>query len=71
MARIKMQSTVNSFVSPSKILTPSVAPATRGYGDNDYVCGSCSTVLLAQVDEGAARNFAVRCPSCGSTNVVE
>lgn len=43
-------------------------PLMRSEGPIDYVCGKCSTVLLASVDIGQVQNFSLECPACGSGN---
>ena len=51
------------------ILAPPVAPAMRGNGSMDIVCGACGTVLIERAQPDLTiRNIFIRCPNCKRCN---
>jgi hypothetical protein len=54
------------------ILAPPFAPAMRGNGSTDIVCGTCCAVLIERVQPHLAiRNIVIRCPNCKQCNYTE
>jgi hypothetical protein len=54
------------------VLAPPVAPAIRGDGSLDVICGACGTVLMAHVRPLLAiRRMVIRCPECGKCNSID
>ena len=45
-------------------------PVLNGEGEESYVCGSCSIVLMQGVTPKRAREFAICCGACGSYNAI-
>lgn len=50
------------------VIEPEVAPAFKGEGDVDYVCGNCGAVLAEKLREGQIENIVIHCPKCGKYN---
>ena len=68
------ESTASKLAS---IVLKNILMATRnpysmfaGGGDIDYICGACKVVLAESVSERTLVNIALKCPACGSFNVV-
>jgi hypothetical protein len=61
---------VRKSVDPQKesILVSTVSPVMKSKGMSDYICGSCSTVLLSSVSYKQVQHIVVKCPECGSYN---
>jgi DNA-directed RNA polymerase subunit RPC12/RpoP len=38
--------------------------------DVQYVCGACEVVLATGMKRGQLSNLVIRCPKCGSRNIV-
>ena len=43
-------------------------PVITGFGTMTYVCGSCGTPLLQQVEFEQVQDVVVRCGNCGEFN---
>ena len=52
------------------ILEATVAPVIRSTGINDYVCGSCETVLLESIGYKQVVGLVIRCACCGAYNAI-
>lgn len=53
------------------ILAPTfTGPAIKSYGDLNYSCGYCATVLLKNVSYKQVQNMVVKCGECSSFNEV-
>jgi hypothetical protein len=51
------------------IIAPPIAPAIRGNGSLDILCGGCGTVLIERVQSHLAlHNMIIRCPRCRQCN---
>ncbi len=44
------------------------APFIKGGGDNNYLCGNCSNILIEQVAKRQVSGMVLLCPKCGSYN---
>ncbi len=54
------------------ILALPFAPAMRGNGGTNIVCGACGTVLIERVQPYITiRNIVIRCPNCKQCNDTE
>jgi hypothetical protein len=54
------------------ILAPPLAPAMRGNGSTNIVCGACGTVLIERVQPHLTiRSMVIRCPNCKQCNDTE
>jgi hypothetical protein len=43
-------------------------PVIKGFGPLTYVCGSCGTPLLQQVEFEQVQGVVIRCGNCGEFN---
>jgi hypothetical protein len=50
------------------VLAPTVAPAAKGDGTLDFLCGGCGTLLLQGTVHGVRQSLVVRCPICKAHN---
>jgi phage FluMu protein Com len=51
------------------IVAPPTAPAIRGNGSLDIVCGGCGTVLIQNAQPYLAlHDMVIRCPKCKQCN---
>jgi predicted RNA-binding Zn-ribbon protein involved in translation (DUF1610 family) len=54
------------------ILAPPSAPAMRGNGNTNIVCGACGTVLIERVHPHLRiGSMVIRCPNCKQCNDTE
>ena len=69
---VKMKVIENIAANVPGVLRPlfSDRPVLTGPGEDNYICGSCATVLMQGVTGTRAREFAIRCGKCGSYNGV-
>ena len=72
MSIIKAVAILESEAGGRCILSPPAAPAIKGSGSSDIICGVCGTVLIEGVQTGLAlRNIVIRCPICRQLNDME
>lgn len=43
----------------------------KGNGDTNYVCGTCGSTILENMQRGQVVNIVFRCFKCGSFNLIK
>ncbi len=49
----------------------STTPFVVGEGSDNYVCGSCKTVLCQGVTRGQIVGVVLKCPNCSNYNILK
>ena len=72
MSTMKARVVPEPETSYRSILAPPTAPAIKGDGSIDIVCGACGTILIQRAQPYLAlRNMVISCPKCKKCNDIE